>query len=147
MYWRHILNVDKNEILYKIYRKQVTTYTKGDFVQILKKDLEMLKIPFDEELVRNLDKDTFKKLVTKAVDSAALAAYNNEKLSKSTIANLVHNKLKLQPYLDDPKVTTLQKHIIFKLRARTFEVKNNFKYKYNGNLRCDLGCRDIEDQL
>ena len=38
----------------------------------------MLKIPFDEELVRNLDKDTFKKLVTKAVDSAALAAYNNE---------------------------------------------------------------------
>ena len=106
----------------------------------------MLKIPFDEELVRNLDKDTFKKLVTKAVDSAALAAYNNEKLSKSTIANLVHNKLKLQPYLDDPKVTTLQKHIIFKLRARTFEVKNNFKYKYNGNLRCDLGCRDIEDQ-
>ena len=132
MYWRHILNVDKNEILYKIYRKQVTTYTKGDFVQILKKDLEMLKIPFDEELVRNLDKDTFKKLVTKAVDSAALAAYNNEKLSKSTIANLVHNKLKLQPYLDDPKVTTLQKHIIFKLRARTFEVKNNFKYKQAG---------------
>ena len=29
MYWHHILNVDKNEILYKIYRKQVTTYTKG----------------------------------------------------------------------------------------------------------------------
>ena len=106
----------------------------------------MVKILFDEELVRSLDKETFKKLVSKAVDCAALAAYNNEKLSKSTIAKLVHNKLKLQPYLDDPKVTTLQKQIIFKLRARTFEVKNNFKYKHNGNLRCDLGCRDIEDQ-
>ena len=64
MYWCHILNVDKNEILYKIYRKQVTTYTKGDFVQILKKDLEMLKILFDKELVRNFYKDAFKKLVT-----------------------------------------------------------------------------------
>ena len=106
----------------------------------------MLEIPFDEELVRNLDKDTFQKLVTKVVDSATLAAYKNEKLSKSTIAKLVHNKLKLQPYLDDPKVTTLQKHIIFKLRARTFKVKNIFKYKHNGNLRCDLGSCDIEDQ-
>ena len=87
----------------------------------------MLKIPFDEELVRNLDNDTIKKGVTTAVDSAALAAYNNEKLSKSTIAKLVHNKLKLQLYLDDPKVTTLQKHIIFKLWARTFEIKPIFK--------------------
>ena len=56
MYWHHISNVDKNDISYKIYRKQVTTYTKGDFVQILKKDLDMLEIPFDEELVRNFDK-------------------------------------------------------------------------------------------
>ena len=56
MYWHHIFNVDKNEILYKIYRKQVTTYTKGDFVQILKKDLDMLEILLDEELVRNLDR-------------------------------------------------------------------------------------------
>ena len=76
------------------------------------------------------------KLYSKATDSS-LNVKNEER--KSKVKNLT--TYKLQDYLKTEKLTTKQKKLLFSLRTRSIDVKNNYKNKYKFNMRCQI-CED-----
>ena len=51
--------------------------------------------------------------------------------------DISHDKFKIQSYLKNDKFSFQEKQLLFKLRTRMIDVKDNFKTMYN-NLDCNL---------
>ena len=45
----NILGREEGELIKRVYKDQTESLTKGDFIDLVKKDLEMIGEPFDEE--------------------------------------------------------------------------------------------------
>ena len=44
-------------------------------------------------------------------------------------------------------ITLKEKQLLFSLRTKSYNVKNNFKNRNKGNLNCHLGCNSLEEYL
>ena len=52
----------------------------------------------------------------------------------------------MQDYLVTEKLSLSEKRLLFSLRTRMLDVKNNFKSKFGENLNCSLCKNHLEDQ-
>ena len=68
----------------------------------------------------------------------------DEKSKSKKLVNL--STWKMQDYLLTEKLSLSEKRLLFSLRIRMLEVKNNFKSKYGENLKCSLCENHQEDQ-
>ena len=55
------------------------------------------------------------------------------------------NSYQLQPYLQCDSLSLQEKQLLFKFRTFTYEVKNNYKYKYKSDLTCH-NCTETDSQ-
>ena len=51
LYHHHIITQNENETIRKIYEKQKTTLTKGDWFQLLKEDFQFIEQELDDEKI------------------------------------------------------------------------------------------------
>ena len=70
MYLKHILSLDENETIRKIYEKQKTESTKGDWFKLIEADLKFIGEQVDEESIKN----EYKKWVNNKLRKAAFNA-------------------------------------------------------------------------
>jgi hypothetical protein len=114
---------------------------------MVKEDLKTVDIKLTFEQIKELKRDTFKKLVKAKVKSTALEDLLRTKNLHSKMKNLHYSDLQLQGYLKSSSIHCNQARDIFKFSTRCSNVRSNFKSKYtNTGLQCPLlGCDERED--
>ena len=94
-YLHDILTRNEDELISRFFKAQLRNPSRGDWCEIVKKDL--IDFEFTESL---------------------------EEFSK-----LTHNKLQIADYLVSNVLTTRESKMLFKIRSRMLDVKENFKHK------------------
>merc|ERR1712115_259752 len=85
-------------------------------------------------------------MVKKAVTRVAFNEYLNQLQQSKKLKNLSYEKLEMQDYIKNKNMSNKEKQLLFSLRTKTYNVRNNFKNRFKGNLNCLLGCNQLEDQ-
>ena len=83
----------------------------------------------DEE-IQGVSKNVFKTYIKKKVEINHLQFLNTQKKKHSKSEHLNCIQLKVAEYLKDSRFNTREKQLLFKLRSRTLDVKQNFKNQH-----------------
>ena len=147
MFHHHILGLDENETLRKVYEKQKNEPTKEDWFQFLKKDFTFIEEDMNEEDIKSYSKEEYKKKVKILVKKAALKYLLNQKEGHKKIKDITFNEYKIQPYLNSNMFNNEERKLLYSLRSRCHPAKLNFRKMNKNNLFCSLGCNELEDQI
>jgi hypothetical protein len=135
----------------QVYEALKSDSRKGDFVYLVQKDIEDIKIDLSEEEIKNTSKYEWKKYVKEKVTEAALEYLTKVNSTKSKTKHIHFESLQLSDYLLHNKNTYLSK-IIFATRSGTFDIKiwNSWNQtdllcvmcgKYEENIEHFMTCR------
>ena len=78
----------------------------------------------------------------KKINEAAFHYLSKIKDTHSKVKDIFYGKLEIQVFLLETKFSTKEKQLLFRLRTRMTDVKNNFKSQYQ-DLTCNLCDKDI----
>ena len=99
----------------------------------------------DDDL-KTISKNSFKNIIKNKATNATLKYLNEAKVHHSKLENLHCSELMPQTYFTDSRLTSNEVKLLFKLRTRMFECKNNFKNQYRENLFCNLCKVSVDSQ-
>ena len=109
----------------------------GDWVELVRKDIEYLNIDLSFEEIKEKSKKEMEIFIDDKIEKKALEYLNCLKDTHSKMANLKFEKLEMAPYLKpESNLTNTEKSFIMSLRSRTLDVKDNYKTAHS-----DLLCR------
>ena len=96
-----------------------------------------------------MSKDAFQKLVKVAIQKAAFAYLHSEKQKRDKVKNVEHRYLKLQPYLCPREFVIKEAKLLFQLRTKMVDVRENFKNKYSDTMCpvCMGTCTDSQEHV
>ena len=114
----------------RVFNAQRKNPYKGDWVELVEKDLEDFNITETFEEISNMKKEIFKKKVSQACKKITLKYLLREKERHKKGYHLNYQRLEIRDYLVSDKFTTAESKLLFKLRTEMLEVKSNFKGKY-----------------
>ena len=106
---------------------------KGDFYDLVQKDLEDLNIVLSEEDIQDLTKSQWKKYVHEKAKEEAFKALIEENDQKSKTKHIAFEKLAMSEYLVRNKNTQLSQ-IIFAIRSGTLDIKAWCEWKYSDKM-------------
>ena len=139
MYWHHINQKEDNELVKKVFKAQHENPTRGDFSELVNKDMEMLGTNIDENILLNLNKAQFKTFIKKHINEASFKHLKSLQKKHTKIRNISYNEYKSQPYISDTKFSNKMVSVLFSMRSSmTRGIKNNFSSLYVGNKTCPL---------
>ena len=135
----HILTKPKSELIRKVYEVQRNMFTKHDWYNLVMEDRNQLEIVQSDEQISKMSKDSFSKIVTKAVQKNAAEYLNSIALKHSKSKPLVKQSLKSEKYFQDPKFTKSEVELLFALRTRMVTgIKNNFSMQFSNSIACEF---------
>lgn len=102
MYLHNILNKSSNELIHRVYLAQRDNPTKGDFVELVKADLERIGIDYDEEWFKGLTKVQFKQHIKNNISKLVFKDLKSLQSNHSKVKDIVYNKFHIQPYMTSP---------------------------------------------
>ena len=146
MYWWHIVNLEKNEVLYKFYMAQKLNTSKDDWCQQLQRDKEDLGLHLEDEEAKCIKKETFRNIVKNKIEKFAEKYLLELKNSHTKTENIKFSGFKPAPYLMSKNLTTGEMRTLFQLRTRMIDVKGNFSSAHTNNMWCKLCHLFIETQ-
>ena len=140
LYLWHILTRNPEELIYKVYKSQELKPSAGDYFILMQKEKMKYDIDLSDQEISELSKQQFKKYVKEKVGKYAfshlLSLGKTHSKSRSIIETMKNNKLETQSYLLTPRLTKWQKLLFFNLQTRNYDVKSNFKKKYEVDMTC-----------
>ena len=113
MYHHHILTRNENETIRKIYEKQKIDNVKGDWYQLLMEDFIFVENKLNDEEIKKIPKETYKKMVKNMVNKAAFKEYLAKKETHKKIKKLEYEQLELQPYLKSKQFSGKERKLLF----------------------------------
>ena len=148
-YLHNILKKPDHELIKRIYNAQKVKTSKGDWIELVKKDFELIGEQFDEEMVKQMSKNKFKQFVKQRIEKAAFNHLETTKQKHSKVKQINYKKLEPQPYVLSEDFKDEQICELFALRSRMVQVKRNFIGKFRQDLLCSLGCvvEETQDHL
>ena len=96
-------------------------------MRLVEADKQELGIELTEEEIQGVSKEVCKNFVKKKVKINYLKYLNNLKTKHSKSDSLVCTEVEMAEYISTPRMDTKKKELLFKLRSRTLDVKENFK--------------------
>ena len=139
VYWKHILSVHKSELIFRVYLAQKLSPVQGDWISLVEKDKELYDIKLSDEEVRIMSKHKFKTYIKQKSEELTLKYLSKlqQKHSKSKLLDM--NDLTISQYLLDSRFSKAERELLFRLRSKTVDVKENFKHAYqNNDMLCQL---------
>ena len=124
---------------------QLENTVTGDWCLTVLDDLKKVKIDLTLDEIKKMKKFSFKKIVKKKCNMAALKYLNDLKVTHSKLDNLKYETLEIQPYLASSKIYPDMAQQIFKWRTRMENFKVNFR-NGNNDISCKLGCMEDDSQ-
>ena len=134
MYLWKLLHVDKSELIFRIYRSQKNAPNAGDWVKLVDNDKKVLNLDMSDEEIEEISKNKFKKIVETKIDIFALQQLNALKSKHSKSQYLQSSSFKTAGYLIDDRFSKSESQLLFKLRSKTLNVKQNFENQHSNNL-------------
>ena len=92
-----------------------------------------------------MSKQSFKEVVKKAAKLKAFEWLISEKDKLSKVKNVIFNELKMQTFLCPNNLEINQQKLLFQLRSRMTNLKENYKHKYK-ILLCPICQKDGDSQ-
>ena len=139
MYWWHILNVEETEMINKVYRAQKLSPVSGDWVLLIEEDKQMFNIKMADDEVKAVSKYKFTNFVKKKAKELTIEYLMRLKQKHSKSTDLDVQDLSISPYLIDGRFSKESRELLFKLRSKTVDVKENFKNAhFNNHMLCEL---------
>ena len=132
------MHVNKEDMLYRVYIAQRVSPVQGDWVKLLDFDKEMFNISMDDEDIESISSFKLKNYLKKTAQKLTLNFVESLKQKHSKSENYDTDELKTAEYLIDRRFSKHERELLFKLRSRTIQVKNNFQNGNLENLFCDL---------
>ena len=114
-------------MLYSFFITQWNNPCKGDWVELVKKDLKDFEIPVSFEYIQSKSKDAFKKIVQVKAKELALARLLTKQSKHTKLDKLNYKELKMQDYLLSEELKPNQKKLLFKYRTRMAEYGENYR--------------------
>ena len=143
MYLHHLLGREDRELIKRVYKAQKESPTPGDFVELVKEDLNVIGEAFDEETIFMRSKDQFKTIIKEKIRQSAFRDLKNLQMKHSKIMNIQYDGLQTQLYMTSPLFSNDMVKILVNMRSSmTKDIKNNFSSIYKGNMACRLKCSD-----
>lgn len=150
----YILNCKQNEMLPSVFRAQLRNPSKGDWTELVRKDLVDCDIFLTLKEIKVISAENFKKKVINACKNYVFKKLINDMRSKDIKkgSNIQYSKLEIQSYLLTDKLTTQEIKFLFKLRTNMLDFRVNFKNKYdkteesNEQLQCPLCNSHIDNE-
>ena len=145
MFLQNILKRRDEELVKRVYEAQKDKPTTGDFIELVKKDLEMIGQDFDEEFILSKTTSQFKSHIKKKTREAALKELKLVQLTHTKVSDIKYDKFQTQPYLKSNKFTNDMSRLLFNMRSSmTKNIKSNFSSQFGSNPRCSMKCNDLE---
>ena len=91
MYLQNLIKRRDGELVKRVYEAQKDIPTKGDFIELVKKDLEMIEQDFDEEFMNSTTKSQFKSDVQKKLRKAAFEELKMIQLTHIKVRDIKSN--------------------------------------------------------
>ena len=117
----YILNESTTSIIRQVYDVLKQDSRKGDFFNLVQKDLKHCNIQMTEEEIKNHTKTRWKILVSDKVKQTAFVNLVEENSKLENTKNIFFKELKLSNYLNDNRNSILSK-IIFSVRSNTIDL-------------------------
>jgi hypothetical protein len=143
-YLNVILNEDTSSTLRQVYDTLKCDSRKGDFYNLVQKDLKDLDIKLNDKEIQDYSKLKWKTHISQIIKKSAFQYLLQENSELEKTKHIIFDELKLSNYLLDNRNTTLSK-IIFSVRSQTFDIKAWQPWKYFDNL-CVL-CHIKEENM
>jgi hypothetical protein len=145
MYLHNILTREDGELVKRIYKAQKENTSKGDFFELVRKDLDMIGEVFDEEAIILKNKTTFKAHIKIKINEAAFQELKTIQSTHTKVKEIIYEQFKIQPYMKSNIFTNRMVEVLFSLQSSmTRNLKSNFSSIFKGNMRCRLNCEDQE---
>ena len=145
LYLKNILQREDNELIKRIYKAQLDNPVKGDWCELVQKDLEDLDLNTNQ--VELVGTDNYKEKVKEKIKRLAFSDLKELQKSHKKINNIEYKCFKAQPYIKNHIMNNGDISLLFSLRCRTVRnIKANFPTMYFGNVLCQLGCQVEETQ-
>ena len=130
----HIIHLSEDDPVQKLWKYQASLPDYSNWWSGVKKLMAKYTIVMSEEEIKEMSKDSFKRMVKLAVKKVAFEELRKECRSKEKTEKLVYDELKTQEYLT--KLCPSQSKLIFKCRSKTLNIKEHMQYKYRDNNHC-----------
>ena len=139
----HILTLNENETVKKIYLKQKESNTKGDWYRTLQDDYDFIEEQNNDEEILKISKEDYKKK-NKDWTFSILKLFKKKRIQvKKKLDQLVYKKLEIQPYLNSKLFGKKESSWWAYWDQISHCKKNNLKKNI---LNCSLGCNSVETQ-
>ena len=146
MYLHNILSRDEHELVKRVFVAQRNQPSKGDFVELIKTDLNMIG-EADEAVVKGKDNMEFENFIKPKIQEAAWKYLQTLQEKHTKTKHILYTKLDIQPYMTDPKFTNKMVSTLFSMRSSmTRGIKVNFPSMHMGDLACPLKCQAPDQQ-
>ena len=140
LYLHAILQRDRNEMIAKIYEAQKLKPSPGDFINLVKTDFETIGLEMNEQEIRQISKQKFKKIIKSKITNAAFTYLKSLQSNHSKMKNLRYERFEISKYLNSPMFSKNNRCLLLALRTRTLRgIRSDFPGLYKDNL-CPLGC-------
>ena len=90
--------------------------------------------------------NSYKRFIKAKVRHAALKYLNEKKEKHSKISGIEYKQLETQNYVTSPLFSNSEVNLLFALRSRSVDCKQNFKNHYTNDLLCNLCQRGNDSQ-
>ena len=147
LYLHHLLTVDESSLVVKVFRKQVSSLKKGDWVQTVLNDLKDLKIELSFSQIAGISKAKFKSTVKESCEKACFLALLKEMESLKKDKEIQYKSLITQSYLmHDSGLSVHSMRNIYHIRCREIQLKSNHPSAYS-DINCPSpGCLSPDTQ-
>ena len=127
----------------QVYETLRKDSTKGDFIDLVQKDMEELCLTFTEEDIKDMNKIQWKKYVKEVVKEKAFEFLKEENGKKSKTKHITFEQFSTREYLVNNENKSLSK-LIFSARSGTLDLKVWNEWKY-GDKTCVMCQKDEEN--
>lgn len=143
MYLHHILNRNDSELIKRVFSAQRESPTPGDFVELVKSDLQSIGEIFDENAILGRSKIQYKNFIKEKVRMAAFNDMKNLQKKHLKVMNIQYDCLKTQKYMTDSMFSNDMVKLLFNMHSSmTKGIKINFLSIFREDMTCRLKCSD-----
>ena len=102
---KYILEQTPGTMIKEVYEEQKSQYKKGDFVDLVDKDKDELKIKLKDSEIKDITKRKWKSLIKEKVKEKALQDLVRENSLKNKTKHNLYEKLEISEYLNSNRNT------------------------------------------
>ena len=145
LFLHHIITRKEDTLIYKFFNAQCREPAKNDWSETVKRDMEELDLNYEFSDIKSLSKNVWLKRVKEACKSKAFEDLTDTQMEYSKGNNLGYGSLKMRGYLKTRDINKSQAILLFKIRTRMLNLKNNFK-NGNNDLSCKVCFQGVDSQ-